>query len=194
MTPDKTTMRNLINEINFTDKKVQTHPDWENLSSIYDIYDLGWSDDERLKCYHIQVWQCTDSWVGINAYFLDDKFVCLSQQSSRKSTPEFEFISKDASDSVHKYLSSLRDIPDPTISILSNDDLDTEIESTFSTNYSGEIIHKTGKYRGHDIKILNTRYSHESGKYFHTVEIEYPDGKKDEVDNREIKLAFNNLD
>ena len=104
-----TTVREIINSINFDDKSIQTSPDCEKLSSQFGIYNLYWSEDTRLKAYHVKTWLCTDTWVGWVAYFLDSEFVCLSTQNARKSDTEFEFVSKEAHSKLRDYLFSLVD-------------------------------------------------------------------------------------
>lgn len=54
-----TTLKEIISSINFDDKRIQTSPDWEKLASNFGIYDLYWSEDTRLKGYHVKTWLCT---------------------------------------------------------------------------------------------------------------------------------------
>ncbi len=187
------TLKEIINSIDFEDKKIQTSPDWEDLAAYFNIYDLGWSNDERLKAYHIKTWLCTDSWVGWNAYFLDNEFVCVSSQNARKSDTEFDFISKEIGLKVYEYLLSLiRAENEPTIDIL---DLDAEIPERFKIEYNSQILHKSAWYVGQKVKIKRTSYPHgqDSNKYFHTVEIEMPNESTIEVDCRELEFEYNNL-
>ncbi len=62
-----TTIQDLINNINFDDKKIQTDPNWEDLSEVFNLQ-LYYSDDTRLKAYHVKVWCCTDTWVPCGNY------------------------------------------------------------------------------------------------------------------------------
>jgi hypothetical protein len=88
----KTTLRKLISEIDFNKSSVQDTPNWEDLSKIFNL-ELYWSEDTRLKCYFIKKWYCTDSFVGLRAYFLDDEFVATSYQQGRKFNEDFTFVS-----------------------------------------------------------------------------------------------------
>lgn len=167
----KTTFRELINNIDFSNKKLESSPDWENLSTIFNI-DLDWSDDTRLKSYFIRIHYCTDSYVGIKAYFLDNEFVALSTKYGRKYSEEFEFVSIDVAEKVKKYLLSLL-VPDdyPTnVKIINY--LDDTIPNTYKIEYNSQILHKTALYYGEYVDIIKTNFNDKginSPDYFHSV-------------------------
>ncbi len=188
-----TTLRKIIEAINFEDTRIQTDPDWEGLSNNFNIFDLGWSDDVRLKAYLVKTWLCTDSWVGWVAYFLDGEFVCISSQNARKSDVDFEFTSKEAALQVRDYLLSLRDLEDmQTIYLI---DLDTEVPEKYKIEYNSQILHRTAWNSTEKVKIVKTRYPYEyKGNGFHIVEVEYSDGQRLEVDCRNLDFEYNNLD
>lgn len=167
----KTTFRELINNIDFSNKKLESSPDWENLSTIFNI-DLDWSDDTRLKSYFIRIHYCTDSYVGIKAYFLDNEFVALSTKYGRKYSEEFEFVSIDVAEKVKNYLLSLL-VPDdyPTnVKIINY--LDDTIPNTYKIEYNSQILHKTALYHGEYVDIIKTNFNDKginSPDYFHSV-------------------------
>lgn len=185
-------LKEVLNSINFEDKRIQTHPDWEELAQEFGI-DLYWSEDERLKAYHVKTWQCTDTWVGWEAYFLDKELVCISSQNARKSDKDFEFISKESFIKVRDYLLSLTlEDEDKNINIL---DLELEIPEKYVIEYSNQILHKTAWLDNNKVEIIKKRYSYEEkDKYFHTVEIKTEDGNVREVDCRELLFDYNTLD
>jgi hypothetical protein len=123
----KTTLRKIISGIDFTNKKLEDYPDWTNLSSVFNI-NLDWSDDTRLKSYFIKVHLCTDSFVGIKAYFLDGEFVAVSNRNSRKCPEEFEFISTEIAEKMKNYLVSLLEPEEYSVDIISC--LDEDIPNT----------------------------------------------------------------
>lgn len=57
---------------------------------------LNWSEDfnERVKVMPVNAWLCTDTTVGVNAYYLDGEFVSLSFQRYRKDDVEFKWKSE----------------------------------------------------------------------------------------------------
>lgn len=70
-------------------------------------FDMGeWDDCEEMKCYFLISWYCTDSWVGVRAYFLNGEFVAISSQIGRKYDQEFEWVSKEAYYKVKEYIAS----------------------------------------------------------------------------------------
>lgn len=182
----KTTGRKIISEIDFNNKQLESTPDWGGLANEFDIYHLNYSEDPRLKAYHLQVWYCTDSWVGTRAYFLDGEFVATSYQKGRKYDEEFEFVSIEVAEKVRDYLLSLlKGQTELNVSIM--DDLDEEIEDTYKIEFNEQILHSHAFYKGEKVKILNKR-----GKN-NEVEIEQS-GVPKKVNCRELDFAFNKLD
>lgn len=195
MNTDKTTLRKLIAEVNKSEKNECT-PDWSELSSIFNIYDLDWSDDKRLRCYFIKKWYCTDSYVGIRAYFLDDEFIAISNQQGRKHTEEFSFVSKELALKLKKYLECLviKDENSFNLDILDSEELDVDIPSMYKIEYNTQILHDYGFLNGDKVEILKKYYPYDdknSSKHFHTVEIKLPNGKKQEIDCRELDFEYN---
>lgn len=191
----KTTLRNLISEIDFNNEILHSQVDWEELSSVFNIYNLSWSDDTRLKAYYIKTWYCTDSWVGIRAYFLDDEFVAISYQSGRKSNEDFGFVSNELALKTKVYLQSLVEEDEFKIDIL--ECLDAEIPNTYKIEYNSQILHKSALLQGEKVEIVKTNYESEgihSPNYFHTVEVKLPNGDKKEVSCKELDFKFNTLD
>jgi hypothetical protein len=190
----KTTLRQLISQINFDDKSVQGTPNWETLANIFNIFDLYYSDDERLKCYFIKKWYCTDSYVGMRAYFLDGNLVAISSQIGRKMDEEFHFMSDEYAKIVKTYLQSLVEpIEDiKNYDIINENSLDEEIPETFKIQYNTQILHKTALLNGERVEIIKSRYSWDDKEnYFHTIKIKKYDGTTIEIDCRELDFEYN---
>jgi len=190
---NKTTLRKLISEVKFTNQ-TESSPDWETLSNIFSIWNLSYSNDDRLKAYFIKKWYCTDSYVGLRTYFLDGEFVAISGQSSRKSDEEFTFMSKECAEKVRLYLISLvHEEKEIHVDILDEDELDEEIPGTFKIQYNTQIIDKTALLNGQRVDIIRTRYdfNKEPDKYFHCVEIKKENGDKEEVNVQDLDFEYN---
>lgn len=74
-------------------------PDLEALESELETGTfLGWSEafNKRVKVMPVNAWLCTDTMVGVNAYYLDGEFVALSFQSARKNDTDFKWTSVEA--------------------------------------------------------------------------------------------------
>lgn len=189
-----TTLKKLISEIDFKNQSMQDDVNWEDLTSCFNIYELPWSDDKRLKSYFIKTWYCTDSYVGIRAYFLDEKFVALSTQNGRKSSEEFEFVSIDIAKEVRDYLLSLIEKEDGlNIDILTEDELNQEISNTYKIQYNEQIRHASALLNGERVSIIKKHFNTQDDNHFHTVEIQKEDGEKLKIDCRKLDFKYNTL-
>jgi hypothetical protein len=194
----KTTLGKILSEIILNDNKLKTTPAWGDLASEFKLWDLHWSDDQRLKCYFISVECQTDTWVGTKAYFLDHEFVAISYQESRKSFEDFDFFSKERAMKVKQYLESLLESENviENLTYISQDDfLLEEIEDTYRIEYSSHIIHKSAIYTHEtqgelNVKIIKT---YNDMKHLHEVIIELPNGEQKEVDCRDLKFKYNSI-
>lgn len=176
----------LIEAIQKIDKSQEETPSWEELADQFNLY-LSWSNDERLKCYFLKRWLCTDTLVGVRAYFLDDEFVALSTQNARKSGETFEFASKEKAKTVRDYVYNLipEDEEEINVAIL---ETEKEIEETFKIEYSGEILHKTALLKGERVEIVKTF----NNDYNNMRRVEIKKGKeKTELDCRELDFELN---
>jgi len=184
-------LRNIIAGVDKTNKRLFSDPDWEKLSDLFNIYDLHWSEDTRLKCYHAEVWLCTDSWVGTEVYFLDDKAVCISRQSARKSSVNFEFLSQEHADRLEKYLRDLVKVDIGSTVVIA--DLEEEWDTYYSIKYGTQIIHDKAIYEGETVDIVSKHGKSEGFDTFHAVVIKLANGKEKEIDCRELKFEYNTL-
>lgn len=182
-------LKELIESIDKTQKEIETEPSWESISSLFGIYDLGWSEDIRLKCYWLKCWQCTDTWVGWRAYFLDGEFICCSSKMARKSSESFEFKDDKSAVKLKDYLRSLVDYNDPIEVELWNED--EEVGDYYNVEYSAGLISTFHKKAIHattkeEVEVIAAADSYVD---FHKVIIKFPSGEEKEEDNR--NLLFN---
>ena len=190
-----TTLRKLISEIDFNNERLKSDPNWRDLSRYFNINEIDWSDDIRLASYYIKVHYCTDSYVGIKAYFLDNRFVAISEQIGRKYDEEFSFVTDEEAKNVRDYLLSLlkNSYPDNFDLI---DGMDDEISDTYKIEYNTQILHKSASLKGEKIKILKKNFEEEgisSKNYFRSVEIEHENGNKEIVDCRDLDFQYNTI-
>jgi len=190
----KTTLLKLISEIDFKNKSMFSDVDWTELSNLFGIYNLDYSNDERLKAYFIRTWYCTDSYVGLRAYFLDGEFVAISFQSGRKANEDFDFASEFVAKKVKDYLLSLVEKENGIkVSVLSDKELNDEIPNTYKIEYNSQIRHATALLNEEKVSIIKKYYNQSTVNYFHTVEIQISDGKKHEIDCRELDFEYNTI-
>lgn len=80
---------------------------YANVLYQHDVPDGMWAYDTfDLKQYKIKTWVCTDTEVGLYAYFLRNEFAFITSQTSRKSDIEFFWDSKVMHTKVSNYLRS----------------------------------------------------------------------------------------
>jgi len=190
----KTTLKKIISEIDFNNKKMHSDINWEILGNIFDIYDSFYSEEKRLKSYFIKKRYCTDSFVGIRAYFFDDEFIALSSQDGRKSKEDFTFVSKEKAETLKEYLLTLvhkENFLD--VDFFDDGNLEQEINSTYKIEYSSQILHKQALMNEEVVEIIKTNLTNnfQHPDYFHSVEIKKENGEIVKVDCRELDFEYN---
>lgn len=155
---ETTTMRKVIE--NITREEINyTHVGLEELASELDIHEyLKEDENKRMGTVWIRVWYCTDTWVGTEAYFLDGKFVCLSNKETRKSDTHFEFISEEAIKEIKEYIISLVEEDEKEYDLF--DCMDEEMPIGYRIRYPSQIMinngHKNAIYEptGETVEII----------------------------------------
>lgn len=184
-------LKEIIERINFEDTEMYSSVDFEKLANEFEIYDLYWSEDTRLKAYFVKVWLCTDRLVGTRAYFLDDEFIAISEQNARKSNEYFSYVSHESSLKLKSYLESLRVKDDLMINLLN---LDEELNESYAIEYNTQIVHKTAILNNEEVKIANIYKTDQTNWFLRSVDVELNDGTIKEVDCRDLLFKYNTLD
>lgn len=151
----------------------------------------GWSGAfcEQVKGYYIQKWLCTDTWVGLIAYFWNGEPLAVSWQSARKSTENFSFVSLDVAGRLKDFIRELTETndPDPTLA-----DLDEDLGETYTVNWAGELLVSEGFHGGEKVKIFpvgNTDYSKPSATW-KLVDVEFPNGDVLKVNVENLHIPY----
>lgn len=192
---EKKTLKQIISEIDFKNVDLVGYPEWGDIASHFNIYDYIEGND-RLKCYYIRVWLCTDTWVGTQAYFLDDEFVFLLNKEARKSSSDLAFFSLESAEKVHKYIRSF--VEDTNIRLTLINDFDNEMDPFYTIQYSSQILHKKAYYHLSfddmdewiEVDIIET---YDDYMNFHDVKIKLPSNDILVVDCRDLRFKYNNL-
>lgn len=82
---------------------------WDRLSSASGLslgyWDFGDSyESEDVREYPIKTWTCTDTEVGIKAYFLKDELLMFSSQTGRKNNIYYYFVSVEMKNKLIAYI------------------------------------------------------------------------------------------
>ena len=140
------------------DEKNENSADMEALCQelgVHAPYNYWEEFGRRLKGYYIESWLCTDTTVGACAYFLDEEFVFLGIQTSRKSGESFSFKTKGSASKVRQFLLDLIDLnKEETLESVDILNLDDDVEELYSVPYSSQIQNTTGFYKGLSVEVV----------------------------------------
>ena len=175
--------------------KSKRNEDWIDLSIFDYELDIQFNNydvtQERLKCYWIGNWYCTDSWVGYRMYFLDNEPVAVSTQTGRKCNEEFEWFSKDSALKTREYLISLmtKDNDELNITLC---DLNEELGEGYKIQFNGQIIMSYNRpmLNGEPIKILERIREKPDYGIGRELKIKLSNGGEKIVNIRELDFGF----
>ena len=177
-------LKDIIQKI---DKSQQPSVDLSFFSEVFeDTYYLEcmYKEDSKLRSYMIAHHMCTDTEVGLEAYFLDDEFVCLTKQRGRKCPKEIiGWASKDVFLKTKEYILSLRPKSKENCELL---DLDMEMGEGYSVEFSGQLMDEFVWYKGELCKVNDRYYKEVISK---TLNIQYK-GQSVDVSMRDVKAPF----
>lgn len=132
-------LREAIAKIDKTNRRAQCWTTMEDFSNEFDMhtfYDYG-EFEKHMKKYWIHSWNCTDTWVGLAAYFFKEELVAVSYQSARKNDETFEWVSNEAATNVRDFIIEL---------------------NTPSRDY--KIVNLDENLTGHDVLMLGERVTY----------------------------------
>lgn len=155
-----------------------------------------WQDDpedfqDRFKAYWIQKNLCTDTWVGIQAYFLDDVFVAASSQVYRKSGKNYSWVSDESFQSVFKYLSETS-----TSKQYSIINMDEDFGDGYTVEYASALLTDSGFYNGKDCTVIK-RYGvnyEGSSDMWSKIDVKFEDGEVITIDVADFIIPYSLID
>lgn len=110
---------------------------WNNFDLNVDYDCIMETKQDRLKCYWLYKWYCTDTYVGCKVYFLDSEAVAISTQRGRKYDEEIEWLSEESALKVRDYLISFTLKESTTFNIC---DLEKDIGDSFKLYFNNEVF------------------------------------------------------
>lgn len=150
----------------------------------------GWVDLEGHGFTYrpISIWYCTDSWVGVNAVYLNGELICITKQWGRKCSVEYEWVSKEVYGKVSAFVRSLcEDELDNNTYI----DLDSECEPLYTLEFTGHLIprfHSEAIYNGKTVGIEWELTKKEERNDIIAKKVWILDGEAKCVDIKELKF------
>jgi hypothetical protein len=100
----------------------------------------------------ITEWNCTDTWVGDNAVYLDGELICITYQPYRKSSVEIQWVSKEVFDRVSAFVRSLAEDEDDYKKYI---DFESEVDASYKLDCTNQLLghHSTAEYQGRTVRI-----------------------------------------
>lgn len=183
-------LKDIIARLDKSEKNSDSIDIWEMAQREFDIFNLIVKEHDRLKCYYILKWVCTDTWVGSRAYFLDDVLVATSWQPARKSNENFYWQSRAAYNDTRKYLLTLTEEEDKPIELCN---LDEEFGLGLPISYGAELLTDTVIYKptSEEVAVVKKYHSMDDIKKWSIIKIKFSDGRQEEVPMTDILVPYN---
>ena len=127
--------------------------DWEKFGTALGFPDFYWGQqpddaEKRITAYYVKAWNCTDTWVGIVAYFWDGSFVGYSVQEARKSGIDYYWVGREAVRQLRSYMQSEFDLDS-----LSYCDPDAELDEYSTFKYRDAVVDNEGVWDGEPVTV-----------------------------------------
>jgi hypothetical protein len=143
-------LRDLLQKLNSEERPYSGGDEF--FQEVLDGY--GWVDlSEHGFTYRpITEWNCTDTWVGDSAIYLNGELVCITSQSSRKDSVDIEWISKEVFEKVSTFVRSL---VEPEEDYKKYIDFDSEVDPYYELEFTGQLTqhHTNAMYQGKCMSI-----------------------------------------
>lgn len=168
--------------------------------------------NNRVTCYWLLPWYCTDTWVGFRVYFLDDRILAMSYQSARKNDETFTFANKEVKQELKNYIISLIEVVEENIEDSSSYlNLDEDFGIGNKINYACQLLSTHVMYEGQRCKIIypygehangtkyrklypNSLYFNVKGELHDPINIELPDGSTITVELKDVHVCYNTVE
>ena len=142
-----------------------------------------------LRAYYIASHICTDTEVGILAYFLKDELVCVTKQSFRKSRlGMIGWVSKEKAEETKEYLLSLVVIDEDEELELELLEFDYDMGIGYPVEYTGQNISNSVIFEDEVCRVIEDNSKGYTN--FHNIVIVKPNGDTITVDIRDCKIPY----
>ncbi len=144
---------------------------------------------DEVEAYHITKWICTDTWVGLTAYFYQDKPVAVSFQPARKSDTTVLFVSNEAAETMRTYILSLMDEKEKySPSIIG---IDEEIDDFYTVDYGEQLLVDQGYYKDQLATVIKTYPGYDQIDLWHNIDIRIVEtGEELQIDLVDFKIPL----
>jgi len=177
--------------------RLDTAPEPYEGCEMFEEMGVGYTDVDLSKHGFterpIEIWCCTDTWVGSRAVYRHGELICVTTQRARKEDLEFQWVSREAYLSTYALIASLAETSDePMIDLIDHDE---EVgDPSYKISYGSQILlgrsyHEEPIYQGKTVEILQAWHGYSDIKKWKDVKI-LVDGEEKIVDLSEISFPI----
>lgn len=170
--------------------KNEHNPDIEEFASALGMPHICWDNrfSERVKGYWVAPWYCTDEYVGMAVYFIDDKPLAVSMQTGRKSSAEYEFYSHEAAKACINFILELQGETEYHYSVADlNED---HKQNIYHVSYGSQLLTDVGYYKDKKVKVVETFEKMDDISNWRYVVVEDETGEKTKIELKDFDIPY----
>jgi len=166
------------------------YADIEEFASALGLPYTSWDDrfSERVKGYWVAPWYCTDEYVGMAVYFLDDKPLAVSMQTGRKSSPEYEFYSHEAAKACINFILELQGELEYNYSVANLEE--DHKNNIYHVSYGSQLLTDVGYYNDKKVKVVETFEKMDEISNWNFVVVEDETGERTKISLKEFDIPY----
>lgn len=176
--------------------KSEQNASWVNLEELgdqLDVTNVPHVKQNRITCYWVGNWHCTDTYVGYRMYFLDKDPIAFSIQDGRKCAEEFQWFNLDVATKTRDYLRSLliEHTDELSVDLI---DLEEDIGDQYIIEFSGQIIADDNVTLNNEKVAIIERIQNKPYGIDTELKIQLANGEEKHVDIRDLRFGFHVVD
>lgn len=175
------TLRELIHNIDKSDRN-SNHPNIDHYANELDLICNSWfSEASKIQVFWLWKRYDTDTYVGTEAIYLENEFIALNTTTGRRNgSGDLEFVSKEASIKLRKYIVSLMNDneEEDNIPLI---DMDEEMGVGIPISYGSELLTKTlfCTATNETVHVTNSWEGHSDIEKWSLVEVKTASGESE---------------
>lgn len=140
--------------------------------------------DKKIKGYYIKKSYCTDTYVGLIAWFFDDDFFAISSQEYRKSHTYFYFKNEEYTEFLRDYILSLFESEVRNYELI---DMNEDFPEFYQVQYTSQLLSEIGYVDGRKCKVIK-KDRDRCDRIVKTITVKFED------DNSELEIPIDKFD
>ena len=165
-------------------------PDIEEFASALGMDSVEWTTlfESRVKGYWVAPSYCTDEYVGMAVYFIDDKPLAVSMKTGRTSPTTYEFYSHEAAKSCINYILELQGKQEYKYQIANLDE--DHKDNVYHVRFGANLLDETGYYKGKKVKVIQKfTGANQVSNWTHVI-VEDETGVQTQIDLKDFDIPY----